>query len=330
MPANSAFPDLIDVLVNVGAVIPSIIMMLQGIVVLMGLYLVSHSLVEIWGVTHDNAMKYVAGRQRFSVGSALISMFIGSILLAIGTLELVGILSRTLTGDYANSRITADALSYTGGGGLTEKAHVATLAMLGIMQVIGLIAMVKGWLTVNRYYNQQGQAGLGQATGWIVGGLADHGVAHDPHHRPDACHPSVLAHPSLSHQPENSYMKALKTLTSAYHNILTRLTTLMMVIAAPSAFAIQKTDLTQDTAGGKTFSNIAENIDNTAQEGATLLISLVSIGGFVVVAISLYTLWKASKDEREKPMSAVVGLFIGGLMAGVGSVMWIMRNTVIG
>lgn len=171
MPPNSGFPDLVDVLVNVGVVIPPLIMMLQGISALMGLYLVSISLIEIWGVSHDNALKYVAGRQRFSVGSALISMFIGSILLAMGTLELVGILSRTLTGDYANSRATADVLSYTGGGGLAEKAQIATLALLGIMQVVGFIAMVKGWITINRYYNQQGQAGLDHAFGWLIGGI---------------------------------------------------------------------------------------------------------------------------------------------------------------
>jgi len=171
MSASSSFPDLIDVLVNVGSVIPPIIMMLQGIAALMGLYLVAISLIEIWGVTHDQALKYVAGRQRFSVGSALISMFIGSILLAMGTLELVGILSRTITGGYANSRVTADALSYTSGGGLAEKGQIATLALLGIMQAVGFIAMVKGWLTINRYYNQQGQAGLGHAFGWIIGGV---------------------------------------------------------------------------------------------------------------------------------------------------------------
>lgn len=100
--------------------------------------------------------------------------------------------------------------------------------------------------------------------------------------------------------------------------------------AALPAHAISKTDLTQDTSGGKTFEDIAGNIDNAAQTGASLLIQLVSIGGFVVVAISLFTLWKASKDEREKPLSAIVGLFIGGAMAAVGTIMWMMRNTVTG
>lgn len=126
-------------------------------------------------------------------------------------------------------------------------------------------------------------------------------------------------------------MNALKTLKAAYASAKVRATTAMITaLAAPSAFAITKTDLTQDTSGGKTADDVMTNVDNTAQGGATLLISLVSIGGFVVVAISLYTLYKASKDEREKPLSAIVGLFIGGLMAAVGTVMWIMRNTVVG
>lgn len=108
------------------------------------------------------------------------------------------------------------------------------------------------------------------------------------------------------------------------------LSMLALLSSALPAHAISKTDLTQDMSGGKKFEDMAENIDNAGQVGATLIIGLVSIGGFVVVAISLYTLWRASKDEREKPLSAIVGLFIGGAMAGVGVVMWMMRNMVTG
>ena len=100
------------------------------------------------------------------------------------------------------------------------------------------------------------------------------------------------------------------------------------MLAAP-AHALTATDLTTSQSQSN-FANVAGNIDTAAQTAAALLIQLVSIGGFVVVAISLYSLYKASKDEREKPLSAVVGLFIGGAMAAVATIMWIMRNTVIG
>lgn len=168
MPNGSNFPDLLTVLVNIGEVIPPIIMMLQGIAALIGLYLVSSALVDFWGAANDNATKYISGNQRFSAGAAIIKIVIGSVMLAMGTLEWMGIMSRTLTGDYATSRM----LSYSQEGTtLKEQAQVATLALLGIMQVVGFIAMVKGWLTINGYYNQRTQAGLGQATGWIVGGI---------------------------------------------------------------------------------------------------------------------------------------------------------------
>lgn len=97
-----------------------------------------------------------------------------------------------------------------------------------------------------------------------------------------------------------------------------------------AAMALDAENLRTNTAGTKNFGTVAGNLDTASQMGASLLIQLVSVGGFVVVALSLFQLWKASKDEREKPMSAIVGLFIGGAMAAVGTIMWIMRNTVIG
>lgn len=106
---------------------------------------------------------------------------------------------------------------------------------------------------------------------------------------------------------------------------------LATLLSSGQALALAGKDWTTDnTAGTKKVTDVANNLDTASQSIAALLIQFVTVGGFVVVAISLYQLYKASKDEREKPMSAVVGLFIGGAMAAVGTIMWIMKNTVIG
>lgn len=137
-------PDLMTLLANFSSQIEPIIMMLQGIASLMGLYMVAGSLAELWGVSHDNALKYMPGKNRFSVGSAFVQLIIGAFLCAMGTLQLVGILSRTLTDDFANSRF----LSYTPAGGSFEEQRLAAMAaLLGIMQIVGFVAMIKGWIT---------------------------------------------------------------------------------------------------------------------------------------------------------------------------------------
>lgn len=170
MGDTSKFPDLLELLVNAGHVAPSLLMMLQGIVALMGFYLVGSALVELWGVSHDNALKYVAGRQRFSTGSALVTLLIGAFMSALSTLDLMGILSRTLSDNYAASRIMPEHMTYSSSGSLSDKGAVATIALLSIMQVVGFVAMVKSLMTVNRYYNNE-QAHLGSAAGWALGGV---------------------------------------------------------------------------------------------------------------------------------------------------------------
>lgn len=126
-------------------------------------------------------------------------------------------------------------------------------------------------------------------------------------------------------------MKTLQAIRNSYTESCIKLFAFFsLMFASVQAMALDPINLTENSGNNRNFSDIAGNIDNAAQVGAALIIQLVTIGGFIVVALSLYQLYKASKDEREKPTSAVVGLVIGGAMAGVGTIMWMMKNTITG
>jgi cytochrome bd-type quinol oxidase subunit 1 len=116
--------------------------------------------------------------------------------------------------------------------------------------------------------------------------------------------------------------------TTAKSLVLRLFAFVSMLMAAPFAFAIATTNMTTSTTT-KTFDDVATNVDTISQQSTTLLIQLFTLGGFVLVAISLYQIYKASKDEREKPTSAIVGLIVGGLLAAVGTVLWAMKNSLI-
>jgi len=160
--------DLMSVLVRLGDVVPSMIMLLQSIIGLIGLWLTSGALVELWGAHNPNANKYLAGNRQFSTASALVQLVIGGVLAAMSTLQLVGVLSRTLTEDFASSRF----LTYTPADNSFDEQRLAAMAaILGIMQVVGLIAMVKGWLTINSHVKGQSKTGYGMAFAWLIGGV---------------------------------------------------------------------------------------------------------------------------------------------------------------
>ena len=160
--------DLTDILVNVGKVIPPALMFLQAVFALIGLYLGASALMEMYGSADGNAHKFVAGKDTYSFGSALAQLVVAAFFFGLADMQLIGILSRTLTTDYANSRmISYSSTSQT----MAERSQLAVLAILGIMQVVGFVSMAKGLITVNHHFNGRRNEGIGTATAWILGGL---------------------------------------------------------------------------------------------------------------------------------------------------------------
>lgn len=177
-----------QMLLGVGQHIHPFIVLCQVLAAAIGAYFVFDGLVELWAVNDDRALKYLQGRDRFSNGSALVSILLGGIFIALSDLSLVGALSRTIAGSdtvpFTNTDGTTTnevvgvrwewAASHTAaaqGNDISAKTKAAAHALLGIMQVLGMVAMIRGWLTLNAYYNQRNNAGLGIAFGWIIGGV---------------------------------------------------------------------------------------------------------------------------------------------------------------
>lgn len=122
-------------------------------------------------------------------------------------------------------------------------------------------------------------------------------------------------------------MKVIQLIRDAYLKLLVFVGTFYVSTAA---MAVEKFNPGDNLAGNRNFGTVAASIDDTAQLGAGLIQQLLAIGGFIIIAISLYQLYKASKDEREKPGSAIVGMVIGALMTGAGVILWMIRNSLLG
>lgn len=169
--SSSSLPDLAAMLVNLGGLIDPVISLVQITILVIGVYLVSMSLFDFWGVSNQNIQKYLSGASRITVSGAIAKLLVGSVFISLATLEMVGILSRSVTGDSAEARMTSDGLTYVQNASLDEQAKLAALVVLGILQVLGLVAMSKGLLTVNKHYSGQSREGIGTAMAWLIGGL---------------------------------------------------------------------------------------------------------------------------------------------------------------
>lgn len=168
---NNNFVDLTEIIIRLGQVMPPLIMVIQLISGFLGVFLIGSALLEIWGASDANNQKYLTSSQRFSIGSAVIQIFIGVFLLSLSTLEFMGILTRSFTGNYVDSRIGIEQLNYSGNPSLKQRAQLALMAILAMLQAIGIIAIIKAFLTANGRAKGTSNASYGAAACWLIGGI---------------------------------------------------------------------------------------------------------------------------------------------------------------
>jgi hypothetical protein len=143
--------------------------------------------------------------------------------------------------------------------------------------------------------------------------------------------------PFSHHLPNKSFFTkencTMKTTLSKINNATLKICAALSVgTYSLQAFAQTAFDPSEDLSGGLKASTVIENTSNLSRQGAGLLFDLVGIAGFVICALCLAGLYRASKDEqsREQPVGLMIGLVIGVLMSAVGAVSWAIRNELLG
>lgn len=111
------------------------------------------------------------------------------------------------------------------------------------------------------------------------------------------------------------------------HKLVAAITVLAMEMA--HAGSVSVTDFKNTSgAGNKRVDDMLISAGKTGQSVLDFVFIIFTVLGVIVVGMSLYQLYQASKDEREKPKSAIVGLFVGGALTAVGLITGYMANTV--
>lgn len=80
----------------------------------------------------------------------------------------------------------------------------------------------------------------------------------------------------------------------------------------------------------KKFTNTTANFGAMMADILNLFLMGCTFVGLILVGVSVFGIWKASKDERESPKHAPMGIIVGVLMTCITTIAFLVRNNVIG
>lgn len=104
-----------------------------------------------------------------------------------------------------------------------------------------------------------------------------------------------------------------------------------LIMVNVEAFAqAQPVDLTNlsgtSGAGTKQITDLTAKGVATANNIANFVLVIASLAGLILCASSVWAIYKASKDDRESPKTAIVGIFVGAAMTIISIILGIVRN----
>ncbi len=130
-----------------------------------------------------------------------------------------------------------------------------------------------------------------------------------------------------THQVLQAALRKARSAREALRTLHARTVSLSLLLAtfavAPELVLAQTSGLTgfeaaKTAAGTKNLSNVADNAGATTNSWFNAFMIGITAFGVVIVGLSLFQFWKASKEERETPKPAIVGVLVGGAMTVVG------------
>ena len=122
----------------------------------------------------------------------------------------------------------------------------------------------------------------------------------------------------------------MKALINFYHKAM--LGMVLMLGGVGVSQAQQQVDLRNfkgtSGAGSSNVNSMLNNGTNTVNNLTNFVLMLFAAAGIIIVGLSIFSMWKASKDERESPKGAIVGLIAGAAMTAVALIAGLIANTI--
>ena len=160
-----------SVLINLAENAEPAITLIQTVAGLIALLLFTGGLLNIWSAGNANSQKFLASSQRSTYGGAFVQLFIAILFLGIADLELIGIATRSFTGGYTTERLTTGSFSYDPVGPVSENISLSIFAIAVLLQVVGIIAFMKGLFIMNGRANGTTQESYSKGICFMIGGL---------------------------------------------------------------------------------------------------------------------------------------------------------------